>query len=40
MDVKMEPLQKFGFCNGSVVFGKKGRFSKESVRYTLIPFSA
>ena len=26
MNVKMEPLQKFGFCNGSVICGKKGRF--------------
>ena len=36
----MEPLQKFEFRNGSVIFGKKGRLEKESVRYTLIPFSA
>ena len=28
MDVKMEPLQKFEFRNGSVIFGKKGRFGE------------
>ena len=28
MNVKMEPLQKLGFCNGSAILGKKGRFGE------------